>query len=238
MAADSNNPLRKALQANHQLTSRTATADFAAREFEHLQQWQRQRLTQTYADFLAQESSAPACQFFLRELYGGENFRKRDQDIARVEPVMSRLLPRNALLAVAKAMRLQAISLELDMAMATMMRSQGIRELDDECYAQIYRASSTLAQRKAQIRLIRQLGHELEKLVKTPVLLRLLKLLRAPAIAAGFGELQRFLENGLHAFRQLQEPGLFVETIYRREWQIMEQMFQSQPVSGDGSVNQ
>jgi hypothetical protein len=56
-------------------------------------------------------------------------------------------------------------------------------------------------------------------------LLRLVVLLRGPALAAGFGKLQAFLEQGLSSFRQLADPAGFVETIYRREWLAMERLF-------------
>jgi hypothetical protein len=57
------------------------------------------------------------------------------------------------------------------------------------------------------------------------MLLTLVKALRKPAIAAGFGELQEFLENGLSSFRQLQDAGQFVESIYQRESGLMRQWF-------------
>ena len=53
----------------------------------------------------------------------------------------------------------------------------------------------------------------------------LVRLLRGPAHAAGFGNLQEFLENGLGAFRSLEDTEYFIETIYQREWDAMEKMF-------------
>ena len=53
----------------------------------------------------------------------------------------------------------------------------------------------------------------------------LVRLLRGPAHAAGFGKLQEFLEEGLAAFRALEDPACFVDTIYEREWRAMERMF-------------
>ena len=60
---------------------------------EDLQGWQRERFSRTYADFLARESDAAACRFFLDELYGGLEFRERNEDVSRVAPVMARTLP-------------------------------------------------------------------------------------------------------------------------------------------------
>jgi hypothetical protein len=53
----------------------------------------------------------------------------------------------------------------------------------------------------------------------------LVRLLRGPAHAAGFGRLQEFLEEGLTSFRALPDAAYFIETIYGREWAAMERMF-------------
>ena len=45
------------------------------------------------------------------------------------------------------------------------------------------------------------------------------------AHAAGFGELQDFLESGLGSFRSLGNVREFVSTIYQREWDAMKKMF-------------
>jgi len=219
------NAFRQQLLRNHALAETIGQPEFPLAAFELLQNWQRHRLMRTYEDFMAVESDAPACHFFLEELYGGMNFRERDQQVARVEPVMSRTLPNKALHAVAEALRLQAISLEFDMDMAILIRRHGMEQLDTGAYAGIYRECGRRPEREHQILLIRTLGNELERLVRMPLLIRLLSLLGRPARTAGFGRLQSFLETGLRSFRQLSDPTAFIESIYRREWQAMKRLF-------------
>jgi len=219
------NAFRAQLMRNHALAEAIGEPAFPMAAFETLQDWQRHRLMRTYEDFMARDSDAPACHFFLEELYGGMNFRERDQQVARVEPVMSRTLPRRALHALAEALRLQAISLEFDMDMANVMRLRDLKCLSTETYASVYRECGRKRDREDQILLIRSLGHELERLIKMPLLLRLLHMLGGPARAAGFGRLQAFLENGLHSFSLLRNPAEFVESIYNREWQAMNRLF-------------
>jgi hypothetical protein len=69
------------------------------------------------------------------------------------------------------------------------------------------------------------LGIDLSRLVDKSLVSYLVRLLRGPAHAAGFGELQQFLESGLASFRQLEDRLLFVETVYEREWMAMEKLF-------------
>lgn len=63
------------------------------RELGILQSWQSARLARTYADLLASPRYRPAAEFFLDELYGNRDLRQREHDLARIVPVMTRVLP-------------------------------------------------------------------------------------------------------------------------------------------------
>jgi hypothetical protein len=221
--------LQHMLARNHELAEAIMQASFPLTCFENLQQWQRARLAQSFADLNAMEGYRPAVEFFLTEIYGGLDFRERDQDIGKVMPVMIHFLPDKALKTMSEAFELQAISLEHDMEMAWYMEAQGIPEPDMERYGEIYRACSDRAGRERQILLIRKLGYDLDKLVRRPLVNYLVRLLRGPAHAAGFGALQEFLEAGLGSFRALEDSTWFVETIYEREWAAMERLFAAEP---------
>ena len=210
---------------NHRLAAKITAPGFALQPFQILQQWQRQRLAVSYYDLINQESYRPACEFFLEELYGGLGFLKRDQDVARVMSVMVRFLPGNALFTMADAFELQAVSLEFDMKMADQLDSTGAEELDVASYGVIYRSCGNRPLRERQILLIRDLGNELAKLVHKLLVARLIRLLRGPAYAAGFGALQTFLESGVYSFRELEDPVYFINTIYDREWLSMQKLF-------------
>lgn len=228
---------RRSLESNQEFARKIDGSDFPLTTFQAVQNWQRQRFRDTYADFAARQSDRPACEFFLQELYGGLDFRERDEDVSRVAPVMSRLLPDKALLALSEALQLQRLSLDLDLLMAEELLNTGQFEIDETGYVQLYRAVGQRHLRELQIGLIRKLGHELRSLTRTPVLLSLVKAVRKPALAAGYGRLQGFLEKGLSAFRQLQDPAGFVEAIYKRENELMQYWFGSDQAPGAVGFN-
>ena len=230
--------LRRELERNHALAADLDADGAPLAELESLQSWQRVRLARTHADLIAQSRYRDACHFFLEELYGGLEFRERDREVARVLPVMTRLLPPVALDALAGAFELQALSVELDLAMARQMQRDGLLELDAERYARLYRTVGRAADRGRQIRLIHDIGLELDRLVRRPLLLRLVRLLRGPALAAGFARLQAFLEEGLGAFRAIDGAEEFVTTIYRRERQVMERLLAGDPDPFQESMRQ
>lgn len=217
--------LRKALADSHALAENLDEPHFPLAELERLQDWQRRRLAETYDDIARQNRYTAAAEFFLNELYGGLHFRERDAQVERVLPVMVRMLRDDMLLALAGAFELQALSLSLDMGMAEALAARGWGQLDIERYGEIYRGCGRREERERQIGLIRRLGLELNELVHHRLVLWLVKTVRRPARAAGFGRLQNFLESGLKAFRAMGDGTAFIETIYERETRAMERLF-------------
>lgn len=217
--------LRRALTENHRLANRIDKPGFPLKELEVVQSWQRQRLARSYEDVIFRERYRAAGNFFLDELYGGLHFRERDQEVARVLPVMVRMLPDNMILVLAEAFELQSMSLQFDMDMTTEFKKTGWDQLDTTRYGEIYRACGRPAERKKQIELIRMLGMELNKLVQLRIVLWLIRSVRRPAHAAGFGRLQTFLENGLKSFRQMGDGTEFIDTVWRRETEVMRRLF-------------
>jgi hypothetical protein len=213
--------LRDALEESHRQGARLDEPGFPEQELQLLQDWQRTRLAETYADLLEQPQYQAAGHFFLEELYGGLDFRARDREVEHVLPVMTRMLPDHMLLSMADAFELQALSMDLDIAMAQEIRVQRLQKIDILSYGDVYQCTNREADRVHQVELIYRLGLELNELVRHHMVLKLVRLLRFPARAAGFGKLQGFLEEGLYAFRAMRDGKAFVEAISAREKDFM-----------------
>lgn len=216
--------LRRALAASHALAAGLDAAGFPLQELELVQNWQRRRLACSYRDLFAEERFVAAGNFFLSELYGGLNFRERDQEIEHVLPVMVRMLRADMLLVLAEAFELQSLSLDLDLDMTSVLQQRGWDELNTDRYAVLYRSCGRVSDREKQIELIHRLGRELTRLVHHRLVLFLIRTLRGPARAAGFGLLQSFLERGLFAFRAAGDGTEFIDTIWRREREVMRRL--------------
>ncbi len=120
---------------------------------------------------------------------------------------------------------MQTLSLDFDMTMAAALQAQGWDDLDTDRYGEIYRLCGRASEREQQIELIRRLGLQLNRLVHHRLVLLLIRMLRGPALAAGFGLLQTFLEQGLKAFRVMGDGTQFIDTIWQRERTIMQRLF-------------
>ena len=191
-----------------------------------LKLFQSRRLAQTYRDLAAQPRYRVATAFFLDDLYGPKDFSARDQEMLRIVPVMSRILPSSAVQTAALAIELEALSEDLDHRLAAAL---GEGPLDAATYAQAYRESSTREERMHQIDLIEGVGKRLDALVRKPFVGHMLKLMRRPAHLAGLGGLQDFLEEGFASFRDMKGADAFLGTLREREEEILSRLFSAKP---------
>jgi hypothetical protein len=186
-----------------------------------LQDWQARRLLRTHKDLHDDPRYAQAVDFFMDELYASGDPGSRDRDLLRVQRVMERLLPPDALSALCLAIELEVLSQELD---AAVVRALPDGPIDDERYAQAYRGVGRRADRERQIELLYQIGRYLDGVVHKPIVRALVHLARGPAHAAGLGGLQDFLERGLVAFERMRGAERFLVTIRDRERDAMERL--------------
>jgi hypothetical protein len=201
---------------------RGASPELAA-ALDRLAQWQARRLNATYSDLATDPRYAEAIAFFQSELYGPGDFSQRDADLARVVPIMTRVLPESAVETVAMAMELSTLSHELDHALAGKLKPGA--PLTVAAYGDAYRACGNRAERGRQINLIVETGRALERYVRQPMLRPLLALMRRPARMAGLSALQEFLERGFASFSGMRDVDVFLETIDKRETALMRAIF-------------
>ena len=196
-----------------------------------LRRWQAQRLEASFDRFLVDPRRRPAAQFFLSDVYNDRDFSRRDADIARVLPMMQRLLPGALLGTLADAIELGLLTHAFDLRLAQRLPSIGRkrRVIDAALYAQVYRDSGLPRLRGHQIDLIARVGLGLSRALRTPGVGTLLKLSRKPAGAAGLEELQGFLERGFTAFGELGDAPGFIREIETDERNVANRLFAGDP---------
>jgi hypothetical protein len=218
--------LGELLERNASLREVFASSPQLRTRLEELQRWQSERLLRSHADLRTSPRYHAAVEFFFKELYGGGDPRARDRDLQRVQRVMEKLLPADALRALTLAIELEVMSQELD---ADMVRALAPGPITVATYADAYRAAGRRADRERQIALLDVIGGYLDRVVRKPVIRGLVRIARGPAHAAGFGALQEFLERGLDAFEAMHGADEFLVTIREREQRSLERMFAGDP---------
>lgn len=188
---------------------------------ERVADWQSRRLRMTYADLAADPRYSAAIQFFQNDLYGGADFSRRDADLARVVPMMVKVLPEGMIATTALAVELNALSQELDSVLVTRLpRADAYFSVPEYCKA--YRRTGNFPLRRRQIKLIVEVGTALDHFVHKPLIRTALAMMRQPARLAGMSALQDFLERGFAAFRDMGDAKAFLSVIEERETQIMD----------------
>jgi hypothetical protein len=196
-----------------------------------VRRWQAERLGASFEGFMDDPKRQPAAEFFLTDLYGDRDFSRRDSDIARVAPMMLRLMPQSLVETLLDAIELGALSHAFDLRMAEALQrlAPQRKTLDDALYARAYRDVGLPRLRAHQIDLIVVAGYGLGHALRSRGVATLLAMLRGPARAAGFGELQTFLERGFGAYGQLDDVADFIADIERSEREVMRRLFASHP---------
>ena len=184
--------------------------------------YQHRRFQHSYADLLAQPRYAAAAGFFLEELYGPEDFTRRDAQFRRVVGALVRLFPQEVVLTVRTLGELHALSEELDTAMGSVVPALPVN-LD--AYVQAWQRVGQPSERRRQIALMRRVADALDAYTRNPLLRRSLRLMRGPARLAGLGELQRFLERGFDTFGAMHGAQEFLDQIVQREQAVADWLF-------------
>ena len=187
-----------------------------------LQSWQTKRLLTTHDDLWQSKRFKPAMQFFVDELYGPKDYSQRDIELARVVPKMAKILPNKGLISLEAALRLNCLSLELDIALVQQLGSE---EINRSNYFDCYRQSDNQSKREQQIQLLENLGLDMAQVVKVSGISAILMLSRKPAKIAGVKSLHAFLEKGFKSFKKLGEVHDFIDPIVKREREIMLSLF-------------
>jgi hypothetical protein len=223
MATSSEAELIRQLERARALHEERAASPELAAALDRLALWQSRRLNATYADLGQEPRYARAIVFFQTDLYGPGDFSRRDADLARVVPLMVRVLPEGVIATISDAMELSAMSRELDRALLEKLPPRVPLSVATYCAA--YRGLANRGARERQIALIVAVGRALDRYVGKTLTRTALAAMRQPARVAGLSALQDFLERGFAAFRQMGGADEFLATVETRETALMNAIF-------------
>lgn len=221
------------LLARKQLLDTHAHADVRRNErLRELRAWQAKRLSRTYADLHADPHYTQAVEFFLRDVYGPQEFAQRDRDLARAWHYLNRALPRAAFDLLARAIELHVLTAELDQALIDALPAG---RLSPQTYELAYRTVNQRGARAHQVDLVVAIGQDLSRLVRRPWVALALRAAHSPAHAAGLGALQDFLERGFAAFRQMNDPQCLLQAVRERETRLMDGLLNPRPLTASAA---
>jgi hypothetical protein len=188
--------------------------------------WQTDYMLPFYEDLRASKDYSAAVDFVVSDLTG-IGVSQRDHDIARVVPIMSKMLPEKALRTMAAAMRLNARVLEINLSICRILYSEnsGVREFSEADYCAASRQAGSLDECLELIHLTAEVGHSLDHVVRIPMIGAMLRAMRMPARLWGFAAMQKFLEKGYTTFDALEDVDRFLDVISNRMAEVFTRIF-------------
>lgn len=195
-----------------------------------LKTFQINRLKSTHSDLAQNPGTKDATEFFLNELYGFKDLRKRDKEAAKLIPLIVKMFPTETLKVITDSFVLDSLTEDLETEMAQNLVNDNItlESLTDELYWKYYLKNSTKEERLLQLNYVRDIGYELCSITRFPLIEQVLKMMRLPAKLANLTEIHNFLEHGFFTFKKTKDPEKFIDSIYYRELAIINNAFFSQ----------
>ena len=196
--------------------------------YDRFTRWQLDYMLPFFADLLGPKGYAEAVDFIVSDL-AGVGVSERDREIERATPVIVRSLPTQPLETAAAAVQLNERALEINLGICRELLVDGKLPsvIEEEDYCAACREVSSYEECMGLVHLAVELGVTLKRLVRVPLIGGLLRTMRKPAHAAGFGALQEFLETGYLTFRRISDIDTFLEHLRERMDQVFAHIYHS-----------
>lgn len=225
--------IRSAMSEVSALRHRFLQAPGLERALYQIKTFQCNRFAVTYSDLLTQPAFAPACNFFLEEIYSPRDFDQRDAEFAKIAGAVERLFPQSIVKIAITLAELHVLTEQLDIRMAqTALATFGTdrtSQLTEVLYREIWQEVGSKDDRLQQLTKVMLLGADLKKVVLLPGIRLTLRAMRGPAKTAKLSLLQAFLEAGFETFAVLAKTPhgveYFLETVHQRESLWIQKMY-------------
>jgi hypothetical protein len=197
----------------------------------HILMQRSTRMLVAYADLRRQNRYIAAVDFLINDLFGPNSLCYREIGLQKAEATMLRVLPSDLLRAVAQAVEFSLLTIRLDLQLAEILEhTHGSTpgEPNNEDLRAALRATSAYEDYRRQIRMVIEIGAEIELIVHKPFVTIGLKMCRQPARVMGLGELQDYLERGVEAFKKMKGSTEFFRLFEQRETEYLRTVFNDQ----------
>jgi len=194
-----------------------------------LQDWQSQRLSHTHRHLLGDPATAAGIRFLLDEVYGGRELLPVAREIRRALPKAMKLLPDKVMATSASALEAAILTQELDEQVTDTLGNALDDPLTEMIYLKGFRQENHHEARQRQLQLVAELGHHLDRYIRSRMIQTTFRMVRKPAHAAGFANLYDFMDRSFRVMKPVPSVGLLLEQLAAREETIMQKVFDHHP---------
>lgn len=191
-----------------------------------VQAWQRARLQTTHSALFEQPKNKPMADYFLTQLYGGDDFKLLAKQLERILPKakkLERLAKEDALQAGSMGIQAAILAIELDLHLAQWLMAQALPVTEENMLA-AYRAVDEAAERRTQINNLKDICYRTDKHLNSFMLKKAFALAKGTAYRYDFQPLYDFIDTGFKAMKPLKSVSSFIEPFCAREMAIIDQV--------------
>lgn len=191
-----------------------------------VQAWQRARIQNTHRELFEQPKNTPMADYFLTQLYGGDEFKLLAKQLERILPKakkLERLAKESALETGSMAIQAAILAIELDMHLAQWLIDNELPVNENNMIA-AYRAVDEADERRTQINNLKEVCYRTDKYLNSFVLRKAFGLAKSTAYRHGYQPLYDFIDAGFSAMKPLKSVGGFIDPFCQRELEIIDQV--------------
>ncbi|KAA0915373.1 FFLEELY motif protein [Psychrobacter sp. ANT_WB68] len=195
-------------------------------KLKEVQSWQQARLERTHSDLFEQPKNQLMADYFLTQLYGGDEFKVLAEQLERILPKaqkLERLAKESSLEAGSMGIQAAILAVELDLHLAEWLLAQDL-PVNEENMLAAYRAVDEADERRVQIGNLKEVCYRTDKHLNSFMLKKAFTLAKGTAYRYNFQPLYDFIDTGFKAMKPLKSVSSFIEPFCERELEIIDEV--------------
>lgn len=198
-------------------------------KLDQVQAWQRTRIEKTHANAFEKPKNQLMANYFLNQLYGGDEFKKLAEQLQRIVPKakkVERFAPSTALETGTMAIYASVLAMELDVHLAEWLLAQDL-PVTEENMLSAYRAVDEGDKRREQLENLKEVCYRADKYVNSFMIRKAFGMTKRTAYRHNYQPLYDFIAAGFTAMRPLDSVKGFIDPFCARELEIIEKVHAS-----------
>ena len=196
------------------------------KKLNEVQSWQQTRIKRTHSTLFEQPKNQLMADYFLTQLYGGDEFKVLAEQLGRILPKakkLERLAKESSLEAGSMGIQASILAIELDLHLAQWLLEQELA-VNEENMLLAYRTVDEAIERRVQINNLKDVCYRTDKDLNSFMLKKAFAMAKGTAYRYNFQPLYDFIDSGFKAMKPLKSVSSFIEPFCARELEVIDEV--------------
>ena len=196
------------------------------KKLNEVQSWQQARIKRTHSTLFEQPKNQLMADYFLTQLYGGDEFKVLAEQLGRILPKakkLERLAKESSLEAGSMGIQASILAIELDLHLAQWLLEQELA-VNEENMLLAYRTVDEAIERRVQINNLKDVCYRTDKDLNSFMLKKAFAMAKGTAYRYNFQPLYDFIDSGFKAMKPLKSVSGFIEPFCERELEVIDEV--------------